>query len=324
MQGNGTTISVVVPVLNDAVRLERCLASINANQYPVHLVEVIVADNGSVDGSQDVARRFGATVMSLPKMKVAKVRNDAARVASGVILAFIDADHEIVPDWLGRAAEAFSDPTVVGAGAAYSSPRDANWVQRMYNGLRGPTRGRGQTEWLGSGNLAVRRTAFERVGGFDETLQTCEDVDLCQRLRTQGILLADERLESFHLGDPNTLAAILRGELWRGRDNLRVSLRRPLTLRGIPSVAIPIVDDLLLLTAVGASLAGAPRLALVGFGSFCALSLARSLKILAGVDEPRLADFPKAFAVAIAYDLGRALSLLAPGSHAVRRRGVHA
>lgn len=324
-QPTGTAIfSVIVPVLNDAARLERCLASIRANRYDPHFIQLIVADNGSVDDSPVVARRLGATVLSLPGVRVATLRNAAAHDAKGDILAFIDADHEIVPDWLARASEAFKDATVVGAGAAYSSPRNGNWVQRMYNGLRGPTKGRGQTDWLGSGNLAVRRTAFERVGGFDESLQTCEDVDLCQRLKTEGVLLADERLESVHLGDPQTLGAILRGELWRGRDNLRVSLRGPLSLRGVPSVAIPIIDDLLLLIGTGASFARAPWLAAAAFGGFCMLSLARCAKILMNVEHPRPSDLPKAFAVAIAYDFGRALSLFAPGSHSVRRRGAHA
>ena len=41
-------------------------------------------------------------------------------------------------------------------------------------------------DWLGSGNLAVSRTAFELVGGFDTSLETCEDVDFCHRLRAKG------------------------------------------------------------------------------------------------------------------------------------------
>ena len=84
-----------------------------------------------------------------------------------------------------------------------------------------------------SGNLAVKRTAFQAIGGFDAALEACEDVDFCQRLRRAGWrLVGDERLESVHLGDPPTLAALFRAERWRGRDNLRVSLRGPLDARG--------------------------------------------------------------------------------------------
>jgi hypothetical protein len=316
-------ISIVIPVLNDAARLARCLASIAANTYPRELREIIVADNGSTDDSRDVATRFGATVLSLPGIKVAKVRNEAARVASGDIVAFVDADHEIVPQWLERAAASLSDATVVGAGAAYSPPPGGRWVQRQYNALRGPTRGRANTEWLGSGNLAVRRSAFDAVGGFDDTLETCEDVDLCQRLRARGgTLIADEGLKSVHLGDPDSLAAIFRGELWRGRDNLRVSLRGPLSLRAVPSVAIPVLDIVfLLMCGVALLLRGrALWLAAVGAGGFIALSLLRTARILANLDRHRPVDLPGAFAVAATYDLGRALALLVPASHGVRRR----
>lgn len=321
---NGTTISVVVPVLNDAVRLERCLRSVKANHYPEHLVEIIVGDNGSVDDSPAVAARLGATVLRLPGMKVSKVRNEVSRTATGSILAFIDADHEVVPDWLERAVTALAEPAVVGVGAAPSPPRNGTWVQRLYDGLRGPTRGRGPTEWLGAGNLAVCRKAFADVGGFDESLQTCEDVDLCQRLREKGILLADEALGSTHFGDPDSLQAILRGELWRGRDNLRVSLRGQLSMRALPSIVIPVLDDVFLFIAVGALLAGAPSTAALASAAFVLFSMLRSAKILAHVDRPRLRDVPGAFAVAVAYDLGRALSLLIPASHATRRRTVHA
>ena len=49
-------------------------------------------------------------------------------------------------------------------------------------------------------------------------------------------------MRNVHFGDPATLWDLFRGELWRGRDNLRISLRGPLTWRGLPSVVIPIVD----------------------------------------------------------------------------------
>ena len=61
---------------------------------------------------------------------------------------------------------------------------------------------------------------------------------------------SDDRLRSVHLGDPRTLRALFFGELWRGRDNLKVSLRGPLSLRGLPSLAHPARRTLLLLTAV--------------------------------------------------------------------------
>ena len=59
----------IIPVRNDARRLERCLASILVNDYPRELVQVVVADNGSSDESVEVARRIGADVLVLPGLR---------------------------------------------------------------------------------------------------------------------------------------------------------------------------------------------------------------------------------------------------------------
>ncbi len=320
MQSRLPTISILIPVLNDAERLARCLATIDANRYPRELLETIVADNGSTDGSRDVAARFGARVLELPNRKVAAVRNAAARRASGAILAFIDADHEIDPLWMQRAAELLSDERVVACGASYSAPPEGNWVQRLYDALRVPTRGRNDVDWLGSGNLAVRRSAFEQVGGFDETLETCEDVDLCQRLRQRGgLLVADEAMKSVHAGDPRSLGAIFRGELWRGRDNLRVSLRGRLSARALPSIAIPMLDILALAGILSGLVLQAWWIVAAAASCFAFLAALRSARILVNLSQPRALDPIRAFAVAVAYDLGRSIALLVPASHAVRR-----
>ena len=84
-----------------------------------------------------------------------------------------------------------------------NAPPDGTWVQRTYGYLRGGPRDQHDADWLGSGNLAVLRTAFELVGGFDTSLETGEDVDCCQRLRAAGLNRnSDSRLKSVHLARP--------------------------------------------------------------------------------------------------------------------------
>src|SRR3989442_1090128 len=94
-----STVSFIIPVLDDARRLRRCLESIARSLYPTDLVQVIVVDNGSRDDSPKVARRAGALVLSAAG-RVAELRNIGARNAVGDLLAFVDADHEIDPGWL--------------------------------------------------------------------------------------------------------------------------------------------------------------------------------------------------------------------------------
>src|SRR5580765_3330169 len=114
-------VSFVIPVRDDAVRLGKCLESINRNHYPRGLVEVIVVDNGSTDDSAQVARRHGAIVLRSTG-RVAELRNRGARAALGGILAFVDSDHEIDGRWIRTAVAVLSDNDVAAAGAPYVAP----------------------------------------------------------------------------------------------------------------------------------------------------------------------------------------------------------
>ena len=174
-------------------------------------------------------------------------------------------------------------------------------------------------------HVLVALTEGDHTIGRGKTCEVVSDGYLAeaQRLcRKYGsLLIADEGLRSVHFGDPDSLAAILRGELWRGRDNLRVSLRGPLSLRAAPSVLIPAVDVALLGTAaVAPAIAGGLRIAAICLVGFVALALLRAVKIVLNLERPGIVDLVRALAVAAAYDLGRALALVLPASHAVRRR----
>jgi glycosyltransferase involved in cell wall biosynthesis len=323
MTGHGrVNVSFIVPVRNDAGRLKTCLAAIALSHDSRTAIEVIVADNGSTDDSRDVAAAEGARVLSLPGLRVAALRNRAAAAAAGDFLAFVDADHEIVPTWVASAVDVLAVERVGAVGALYSAPVAGSWVQRMYGALRGRTSGRHDVVWLGSGNLVVRRNAFEAIGGFDASLEACEDVDLCLRLRAAGWrVVADERLKSVHLGDPATLSTLFRAERWRGRDNLRVSLRGPFSVRQLPSMLIPVVD----LTCGAAGLAGLLLWPFIGSRSFSlfvagsivvgGLAAIRTVRIVSGVVPRSPSAIVQAYLVAVTYDSARAAALITRSPH---------
>jgi glycosyltransferase involved in cell wall biosynthesis len=315
-------LSFIVPVRNDAVRLEQCLHSIRQNAAAPDDLDIIVVDNGSTDGSSDVARRLGAHVITVGDARVSDLRNRGARHASGNCLAFVDADNEIVPGWAAAAVDTLQMHAVAAAGAAYHAPRDGTWVQRAYGYLRGKPRGRHDVDWLGSGNLAVRRDTFESLGGFDTALDTCEDVDLCNRIRARGLrVVSDARLESVHHGDPRTLRDLFTSERWRGRDNLRVSFRGPISWAALPSALVPIVDAALLGVA-GAALLATPGVGrsglVVAAAALLAIAVGSCLKVLrAAVREGSTyrVGLLRAFVVACVYDTARALALVTRARH---------
>jgi hypothetical protein len=131
-------------------------------------------------------------------------------------------------------------------------------------------------------------------------------------------------MRSIHRGDPQTLGALFFGELWRGRDNLRVSLRAPITWRSLPSIAIPIVNLCALLAAV-VGLATLPfgdtRLIELGVAVFMLLTVIRAASLLWQVEpaERSIARVSQALAVAAVYNLARSLALVVRSGHDARR-----
>jgi glycosyltransferase involved in cell wall biosynthesis len=313
-------VSFVIPVRNDPERLRRCLQSIVANDYPRELIELIVVDNRSTDETPRVARECGAIVLQSSCRRVAELRNLGARAALGSILAFADADHEIDPHWIQTAIDVLADPNIGATGAPYLSEPTANWVQQQYDGLRDRPAKRQDVAWLGSGNLAVKRSAFLSIRGFNADLTACEDVDLCNRLIISGHrIVSDPALRSVHFGDPRTLKALFFGELWRGRDNIRVTVRGPKTIRNLRSALVPVVQ----LTGVGvcalALIAQWWWLAAVALLGALAPAVLRAAVMLRRKLRPTISGAMQALAVAVVFDAARAFALLAQGSHQSRR-----
>jgi len=302
------------------LRLHRCLASITRNDYPRPLIEIIVVDNDSTDESARVARDFGAIVIKASDDSVAALRNRGARAALGAVLAFADSDHEIDRTWIETAVAVLADPTVAATGAAPLTQPSPNWVQEQYDGLRSRTAYREDVAWLGSGNLAIKRAVFERVGGFDASLTACEDVDLCNRVRQANYrIVADPGLRSIHFGDPSTLRALFFGELWRGRDNLRVTFRGPRSLRHLRSALIPVGELWCLNGAVISLLFGSTILGVLLLLAALAPSGIRTAGMVRRQLHPGFLATFQALAVAVVFDLARALALFARGSHRARR-----
>jgi GT2 family glycosyltransferase len=314
-------VSFIIPVRNDAARLQTCLQSILRNPQAPSQVEIIVVDNASTDESAVVAERLGARVLRVEGGRVAELRNFGAQHATGEILAFVDADNEIDAGWLYAALDCLRPPSVGAVGALYQAPPDGTWVQRTYGQLRGAPRDQQNADWLGSGNLAVTRETFDRIQGFDTTLETCEDVDFCHRLRMNGLrVVSDVRLKSVHHGDPRTLFDVLKSERWRGRDNLRVTFRKPVVWASVPSAVVPVLHVLFMaLAVVGlAALGSSPRFgALLVAAAVAGFAAATSIRVIrAAIREGAgRASLVPAFVVASFFDTGRALALISPGPH---------
>ena len=224
-------VSVVIPAHNEERYLGACLEAIQRQRYPRTRFEVIVVDNASTDATPEIARQFGALVVTEPRMGIGRARQRGAKAARGEILASTDADTIVPPDWLERIAPAFQRDHELGAvfgpfrygdGTAF----EKIYLWYLYLALMMALHALGVSCFSGN-NYAVRREAFWKAGGCNVSLPAGEDVDLSWRL-SKVTKVAFER------GLVVRTSARRRGEgygriLWRtARSGLRVILmQRP-------------------------------------------------------------------------------------------------
>jgi len=214
---------------------------------------VLVVDNGSEDDTVSVANKFGATVLVAPGVTVAALRNLGAKNSVGQVLAFIDADCTVSIDWFTALKPYMADDSVICFGNPPAIPKPATWVQSCWYQIRkkaSPDTAAFDIEWLESMNMFVRRDAFWKVGGFDETMTTCEDYDLCIRLQGHGSIICDSRIVAIHHGEADTPARFYAKERWRGSSNLQSLRKHGFALSELPSVLVPFIHVLVAVFAL--------------------------------------------------------------------------
>jgi cellulose synthase/poly-beta-1,6-N-acetylglucosamine synthase-like glycosyltransferase len=212
---------VIIPAWNAVKTLPRTLAALCEQTYPADRIEVIVVDDGSTDGTAEVARVSGARVLCQAHRGPAAARNLGARAASGDIVLFTDADCVPTTSWVERMLAPFSDPEVVGVKGRYRTRQrslvarfaQAEFEDRYRRQQRGPT-----IDLVDSYSAAFGRSAFLAVGGFDERFPTAnnEDVELSYRLTEQGARLMFAPDAVVYHRHPETLARYLRVKFGRG------------------------------------------------------------------------------------------------------------
>lgn len=189
------TLSIIIPTYNAAstlrAQLEALAASIDAD------TEVIVVDNRSTDGSRSIAAEFAAAhpqfrvVDASDRQGEPHARNVGARAARTDALAFCDADDVVSPGWAAAMRDALQHHQFV-TGPADVDRLNAAWLsdvrgRRMFGEIPRTVDG---VPFAHGCNFAVRREAFEAVGGFDEAWPMGCDIEFSIRLHRHGVQLA--------------------------------------------------------------------------------------------------------------------------------------
>lgn len=224
-----TQVSIIIPAFNEARMIGKCLNALTELEFSPEHFEVILVDNGSEDATLAIARSFAdrlnITILQKHGVKISALRNMGANAARGAILAFLDADCLPPRTWLvDILALAPCDGTGV-VGAHYLLPENSTWVGRTWHIYQEAPKS-GDVSHVPAGDLVMRREDFIRVRGFDETIQTNEDYELCDRVRKAAMpVRAFPRLGVVHLGTAQSLKVFYRKQRWHGTHVVNVFLR---------------------------------------------------------------------------------------------------
>ena len=183
-------ITVVVAAHNEEASLPRCLRSVRAADPAA---ELIVVDNCSSDGTAAVAAAAGARVVAEPRLGAVHAKAAGVAAARAPLVAVIDADSTCPPDWLSKIAAAFAaDARLVGLSGP-ARYRDARrWVHLVMASWYGFWKliqaVSGTAHYAVGTNVAFRRDAYQRAGGYDtNVLVGGDEVALFRRLRRVGL-----------------------------------------------------------------------------------------------------------------------------------------
>jgi len=182
--------------------LPACLAAVKASEY--HNFELIVVDDGSTDDSGSIAKAMGCRVIVVNgKRGAGHARSLGVAAASGEVLLFVDADVVIRPSTVREAARSLGEGGWDAVFGSYASETPATgFFSQFHNLLHHYThqhsRESAATFWSGCG--AVRRNAFEAVGGFDERHPPLEDIALGYALSAASFrVYLDRGMQVTHL-----------------------------------------------------------------------------------------------------------------------------
>jgi len=236
-------VTIVVPMLNERGYIDECLAGFEAQTYPSDLLDVVVVDGGSTDGSREGVDRLAAErpwlrVVENPDRRASSAFNRGVEAAKGDVVCLFSAHG--VPDeqYVERSVDVLTETGAAGVGGRYlhigKDPRSNAVGLAMVSpfGMASPHRFAHRRRDVDTiSHPAYRRAAMLDIGPFDETLERNSDYEFNWRMRARGHrLVFDPTISSIYRPRPS-LRALARQFWWYGRWKARVVERHRDSLR---------------------------------------------------------------------------------------------
>ena len=273
-------VSVVLPVLNEERFIEACLTSVLTQDYPPDRYEVIVADGGSTDRTREIvsaiaARDARVRLIDNPGRMQAAGLNRAIAASTGDVIARQDGHAEWASDHLRRSVALLLATGADNVGGRQEAIGDGASERAIAHAMGSPFGVGGArfryseeeeempTVFLGT----FRRSAFERVGLFDEAYPPHEDYELNERIRSTGgrIIFSPDIRTRYHVR--SGLTALGRQYYRYGRGKVRVARASPGVIRPYHLAAPALVLAIPVIAAMAVTGQGR-RLAITGVGVY--------------------------------------------------------
>jgi glycosyltransferase involved in cell wall biosynthesis len=218
MKNNKLKISFVIPTFNEEKHLGGVIDSIHNNMPDKAEYEIIVVDNGSTDHTVDIAKGKGAKVFDGPNLTISALRNIGVSKIKYENIVFLDADVYLSDFW-GKHIKNVIDqlekekPAITGSICGLG--HNPMWLEKNWYGV---VLSRKKINYINSGHLILKKSIFNKIGGFNEKLESAEDYEFCLRGKKIGIkIINNPKLRVHHDGYPKTLRAFFYRERWHGR-----------------------------------------------------------------------------------------------------------
>jgi cellulose synthase/poly-beta-1,6-N-acetylglucosamine synthase-like glycosyltransferase len=206
-------VSVVMTLFNMERTIRECLESLLNVDYPKENYEIVIVDGGSTDTTREVIEEYAnkdehpEIRLSVKKGYIGTGRNEGVKHAKGEFIAITDGDMVVSREWIGELLAGFEDEKIVGVGGPNNSAEGTlftktiscldihgpcNDVVPLFGSNRYSQPFKSNTDIYTTvcRNSCYRRSIFEELGGFDESLVATEDPEWNQRILNAGHWLA--------------------------------------------------------------------------------------------------------------------------------------
>jgi glycosyltransferase involved in cell wall biosynthesis len=163
------TVSIISPVYNGEDRISELLESILNLDYPRELLEIIIVDNGSTDNTKEIVKKYPATLLEETEIQSSyAARNKGIQNSSSEIIAFVDSDCIVTPQWINEGVKHFHNNADLVGGKIefyYSKRKSAAEMYDSITNMQNECNIR-ERNVAKTANLFARSSLFSSIGMF--------------------------------------------------------------------------------------------------------------------------------------------------------------